>query len=397
VNLTFSQQERTAIRLTILALPIIAVAIVGLIATDIIREFFGILTMFFLAWLLAFLIDPVVTRIEARLPFLPRGVAATLVFVITLVVAIGLLAVIASSVIRSLSSIIGTAPTVTDAIARLLAPLQEELKSLGFDINVTAAATDLVNQVQSNASSLLSTVINSGLTLFTQGSAIIFIAVVFVANKSSFLRYLQRLVPPSQRGVADEFVSAVGHSFGGFIRGNFGMAGLFGLNAFLVAIIFGVPFAALILIVTVLIQSIPYFGQLVSWIPIISITFIFKPDVLVPVLIIYVVVLLILQNVVSPKVMGAAVGLNPVLVLAAVFIGAQVAGALGAVFGVPVVAVLATLFQAWLDRVHPDPAAEAAVSSPAAAGAAADGAAQPVGSERASQETSRVAGTGSGA
>ncbi len=405
MNLTLSEQERTAIRWTLLALPVIALAVVGFIAAEIASAFFSILVMFFLAWLLAFLIDPVVTRIEARLPFLPRGVAASLVFVITLVVAIALLALIASSAIRSLTSIIGTAPTVTDAIAKLVTPLQEELKSLGLDINVTAAATDLVAQVQANASSLLSTVISSGLTLFTQGSAIIFIAVVFVASKRSFLHYLQRLVPPSQTGIADAFVSAVGHSFGGFIRGNFGMAGLFGLNALVVAIIFGVPFAALILVVTVLLQSIPYFGQLVSWIPLVLTAFIFTPDVFVPVVIVYVVVLLILQNVVSPKVMGNAVGLNPVLVLAAVFIGAQVAGGIGAIFGVPVLAVFASLFQAWLDRVRPEEAvpadggATSVADSAAGITPAADTAAAepglPVGPEAARVDTSRLAGTGS--
>jgi len=103
---------------------------------------------------------------------------------------------------------------------------------------------------------------------------------------------------------------------------------------------------------------VPYFGQLVSWIPLILISFIFKPDLLVQVAIIGAGLLLFVQNIVTPRVMGSAVGLNPVLVLAAVFVGAQVAGTIGAIFGVPVLAVMASLFEAWLDRVRPGESGE---------------------------------------
>jgi hypothetical protein len=37
----------------------------------------------------------------------------------------------------------------------------------------------------------------------------------------------------------------------------------------------------------------------------------------------------------------------------AVFVGSAVAGPLGAVFGVPIIAAMASLFTAWLDHVRP--------------------------------------------
>jgi predicted PurR-regulated permease PerM len=114
-----------------------------------------------------------------------------------------------------------------------------------------------------------------------------------------------------------------------------------------------VPFTPLIGVLTALFQSVPYFGQLVSWAPLVFITLIFKPDAFVPVTIIEGVTLFIVMNVVTPRVMGNAVGINPVLVLAAVFIGAQVAGAFGAIFGVPVLAVIVSLLDTYIDRIRP--------------------------------------------
>jgi predicted PurR-regulated permease PerM len=80
---------------------------------------------------------------------------------------------------------------------------------------------------------------------------------------------------------------------------------------------------------------------------------------------------LVVQNVVSPRVLGSAVGLDPLVVLAAVLIGGAVAGPLGAVFGVPVVAAIASLLGVWLDVARPGARVSPAPTvAPAAAGAA---------------------------
>jgi predicted PurR-regulated permease PerM len=77
---------------------------------------------------------------------------------------------------------------------------------------------------------------------------------------------------------------------------------------------------------------------------------------MVPVVIVMAVGWLLIQNVISPRVMGSAVGLNPLVVLFAVFAGSAIAGPLGAVFGVPILAAAASLLTAWLDHVRPEEA-----------------------------------------
>jgi predicted PurR-regulated permease PerM len=309
--------------------------------------------MFFLAWILAFLLDPLVTWIVRRLPRLPRGLTAALVFFgLTLLILVGLVA-IASSVLSSLTGLLGDTTSVPQAIDRLIGPLQTQLDSMGIDIDLTSAVSDAIAQLQQSASDLLEQVVGGGVILFTQGTAIIFIAIVMVANKGRFLRFGQRLMPAGRETLLDEITVATSQSFGGFIRGQFGLAALYGVVVGIIAFVFGVPFVALIAVLTAALQSIPYFGQLISWLPLFATTLVFAPSAIVPVTIVLVVGLLVIQNIISPRVLGSAVGLNPILVLAAVFVGAQVAGAIGGVFGVPVAAVGATLFNAWLDQVRP--------------------------------------------
>jgi predicted PurR-regulated permease PerM len=365
VNVTLSQRERTALRIALFTLPVIttiaAVFLLGYIA----NYFYSILVMFFLAWLLAFLLDPIVTRIVARLPFLPRGVAASLVFVASVVVTVIFLAIVASTAVSSLIQVIGNAPTIDDAIAKLVQPLQQQIDQFNISIDLTKAAHDLVQSVKANTSTWLDAALNSGLVLFTLGTSIIFIAVVFVASKQQFLTFLRRLVPDDRTELFDDFTNATAKSFGGFVRGQFGLAALYGLFSAVIAVVFGVPFPMLIFIVTAALQSIPYFGQLVSWIPLIGTTLIFQPTQLAPVLIIFVVILLVVQQIVTPRVMSSAVGINPVLVLAAVFIGAQLAGAFGAIFGVPVLAVIVSLMETYLERERPEVFVDTTETSPA--------------------------------
>src|SRR5262249_55798437 len=75
-------------------------------------------------------------------------------------------------------------------------------------------------------------------------------------------------------------------------------------------------------------------------------------DALLPLLVALVVLEQLVLNGLGPRLMGRQLGLPPVIVLFGVLVGAQLSGFWGAVFGVPVLAVLlATARHFW-----PDPA-----------------------------------------
>lgn len=348
-----SHVERQAVRWTLVALPIAIALAVLLLFAQVIQPFFSIIAMFFVAWILAFLLDAVVSWILRRVPALPRGLLAALVFFLIVILAILGLVLVASSVLSSLANILGDTASVDEALTRIIDPLQQQISAWGIQLDLRGAVEAGIAELQASGQGLLEEILNGGILLFTQGTAVIFIAVVMVANKGRFLRFGQRLVPPGRESLWDDIAAATTTSFGGFVRGQFGLAALYGVVVGVIAFVFGVPFVALIAVVTAALQSIPYFGQLISWAPLFLTSLVFAPASLVPVTICLVIGLLVIQNVISPRVLGSAVGMNPILVLAAVFVGAQVAGALGGVFGVPVVAVFATLFNAWLDQVRP--------------------------------------------
>jgi hypothetical protein len=51
-----------------------------------------------------------------------------------------------------------------------------------------------------------------------------------------------------------------------------------------------------------------------------------------------------------PRVMSSAVGIHPIMVLISVIIGLKIAGIAGAIFAVPVAAVIASIFKYFVER-----------------------------------------------
>jgi predicted PurR-regulated permease PerM len=348
-----TRRERRALSIAIYLLPVVLLFLFVTLLRDMWPPFRQIAVMFFLGWLIAFLLDPVVSWLVDRFPKLPRGPAAALTFLLVAVVAIVTVGVVALSFADSLTRVIVGGPSFSEALTSLLETAEDWAASIGITVDTARMADDFVATARLELGQILSGALGGGLTIITMGTTIIFIAVVIVASKHSFLVFTRRLVPPDKLPLFDSLSGAIDRSFGGFIRGQFGLAALYGLLVSAVAVVLGVPFVPFIGVTTALLQTIPFFGQLVSWIPLVLVTFAFAPDVILPVVVIMALGWLLLQNVVSPRVMGSAVGLNPLVVLAAVFIGGALAGPLGAVFGVPVLAALASVFVAWLDHVRP--------------------------------------------
>ena len=85
---------------------------------------------------------------------------------------------------------------------------------------------------------------------------------------------------------------------------------------------------------------IPFFGPPLALVPPIVAAWIYTPAGFLPVVIILVALQTVIVNWLQPRLMQGALGMHPILVLVGLLVGAQVAGVWGALFGIPVIAVL---------------------------------------------------------
>jgi predicted PurR-regulated permease PerM len=348
-----SRERRLLTAILVLGTIVLFFAAVSMAAEAI--GFFGdILLTFFLAWLLAFIISPVVTRIVAVIPRLPRVLATVLVYSAIVALLVFLVLVIAQALSNSITQLIASLPQIRADIGTIVAPLQGWLTSIGLgQVDLAVQAQALLQNLDGIAAQLI--VPLQSIAVASVGAIgtmlIVFILSIYmVIDRDAILTFLFRLVPPSYAEEARLLQNSIARSFGGFLRGQALMGIVYFLIALATSVLLGLPLEALTSSASGVLMAIPFFGPFLAWAPPLVSAVIFKPDALIPALVIMGIGWVIVMNVLQPRIMQGAVGIHPIVVLGSVLIGSRIAGIPGAIFGIPIAAVASAFFFHFLHR-----------------------------------------------
>jgi predicted PurR-regulated permease PerM len=330
----------------------VALVVIDLLAR-LLAAFSDILLIFFLAWLLAFILSPLVTFLARIVPNLPRVVAVGAVYGALLAVLVALTLIIAATLARSVTALVTEIPAFQARLPETVASWQSAVDQIGLHVDLLALSRQLVAQVGNLATDVqgpLQALAFASVTIFGNTLFVIFLSLFIVAQRDSLEAFLIRLVPPAHAEEARLFETTVSRSFGGFLRGQAAIGALYGVWALLVHLVLGLAFAPASAAATALLMAIPFFGPYIAWAPPVLVALFSRPEALVPALVLMVIGWFIDQNIVVPRVMSGAVGVSPLVVLASVLIGAKVAGIPGVIFGLPVVGVISAFVSYYLDR-----------------------------------------------
>jgi predicted PurR-regulated permease PerM len=124
----------------------------------------------------------------------------------------------------------------------------------------------------------------------------------------------------------------------------------------------GVPYAILLGTLAGVVSIIPLVGPIAAALPVLVIAF-FTVDIirLIVVAVLYVLILVVQQNVLTPLVVSKSVGVTPLVVFLALLFGSEAFGILGALLAIPVAGILRVA----VERIFPDePRAAANAGSP---------------------------------
>ena len=134
------------------------------------------------------------------------------------------------------------------------------------------------------------------------------------------------------------------HKIGLWMQGQLILGILIGVLVYLSLLIFQVPHALVLAVITAFFELIPVFGPILAATPAVIIGFVAGGPVLgITVVIIYVVIQQFENHLIYPQVVTRVVGVPPLLVILALIIGAELAGFLGVILSVPVAATLQEL------------------------------------------------------
>jgi predicted PurR-regulated permease PerM len=321
--------------------------------------YFGdILLTFFLAWLLAFIISPIVSRIVDVIPRLPRAVATIIVYTVVVLALVVVVVVAAGALATSIAQFGASIPDIKANLPTILAPWQQWLNSVGLgQIDLVRQAEAALGNLDTIAAALvvpLQQIAVASLSVVGTMLIVFFLSIYMVVDRDAVLAFLFRIVPPSYSEEARLLEVSVSRSFGGFLRGQALMGVIYFLVALATNLLFGLPLAALTSVGSGLLQMIPFFGPFISWAPPVVVALVLQPKDLLPTLILMAIGWVVVMNALQPRIMQGAVGIHPIVVLGSVLIGGRVAGIPGAIFGIPIAAVVSAFLLEFLHRTSGD-------------------------------------------
>jgi predicted PurR-regulated permease PerM len=223
----------------------------------------------------------------------------------------------------------------------------------GNQIDLYSQVKQLLDNLNNGAGQLakpIGDVAVASLGVFGNLLFIFFLSLYMAVDKERIVRFLFRIVPPAYDEEARLLEHSISRSFGGFLRGQALMGLLYAAISMAASLLLGLPYMPVTAVSSGILQAIPFFGPFISWTPPVLAAVFFQPSAILPVLIIMVIGWFVLMNIIQPRLMSEAVGLHPVVVLGSVMIGSKIAGIPGAIFGIPVVAVIASFFFFYLGR-----------------------------------------------
>jgi predicted PurR-regulated permease PerM len=183
---------------------------------------------------------------------------------------------------------------------------------------------------------------------------VVVLSLYMVADRDRLVAFMFWLVPTGYKAEAEVLEEAVARSFGGFIRGQVVTGLAFGAICLLASLLFGLDFAAVTTALAGLLMMIPFFGPFVSWIPPILVAILSKPESTLGVTIIVAIGWLVIMNWLQPRIMATSLRIHPIVVLGSVLFGGRIAGIPGAIFGIPIAAVVSAFVMEFLHRTSGD-------------------------------------------
>lgn len=143
------------------------------------------------------------------------------------------------------------------------------------------------------------------------------------------------ITPEQHKKYIASLIDRIQENFGRWMAGQLITMVFVGVLYYIALTVLGVPYAPVLALMGGLLEIVPYFGPILAGIPATLIGFMQDPMIGIVVALAYLGINMIENYFLIPKIMNKAVGLNPVLVILALLIGAKVAGVIGILLAVP--------------------------------------------------------------
>ncbi len=263
---------------------------------------------------------------------IPRG----LTVIITYIVGLGLLALTITLMVPTL---IDQALKLGPIFGARWDSLQDVVKGVqNFAVQYDLLPEDGFASVQSQAAEVVSRLLQALTGIFGGIAAFVIVLVItfyLVAQDEKAKTLVHDWVHKKHQKFVLNLINELQAQMSRWFRGQATLSLIIGVMVYLALTLLGIEGALVLALFAALLEFIPYLGPILSSIPIVFVAFTQSPWLGLFSLIALIVIQQLENHIIVPKVMQKAVGLNPLISIISMLLGARLFGLMGALLAIP--------------------------------------------------------------
>jgi len=287
------------------------------------NNFSDIIILVVISWLLSFVLEPVVDWIT-NIFRVSKKIATTITYILILVglvVVTFLFVPLVSKQIQTLSKVL---PAFLETSPSFIQRWGDSF---------SAGLNNLIYVAPSIAQFLVLTIV------------MLVISFYFIIDKDRINKEFFYLTPKTWHEKIRFIQNVIETTFASFLRIQLIIGILTGLATWIVLEILGVEFAAAIAVLAGVLGFLPLIGPILAIIPPLFVTFIVDPWLALIAFLILLIIQQLIFNIFVPRAFGNAFKMHPVIILVSSLVGFRLAGAMGAIFAIPILGIATVVFR----------------------------------------------------
>ncbi len=292
-----------------------------------------IIGMVLIAFLIAAIISPGVAWFERKR--IPRPIGILIIYIASFTVIGIILALIIPPLIQEISSLAGNFSALWSRVTSGFSLIKNQPY-------YTDEIAQTVTSALGNLESILSQFVRGAFFAVTGafGGIVSFLLILVLAfymmlQGTHARRFLSDLIPAKYRDYGNNLVIAIQHKIIAWSRGQTILSLTIAVLSYIGLLIIRVDYALVLALFAGITEFIPYAGPLLGGLVAVLFALAQSPFHAFLVAIMFIVIQQLENHILVPKVMQRSVGLNPILSITALLIGARLGGILGVLFAIP--------------------------------------------------------------
>ena len=291
-----------------------------------------VLIALFVSYILMATIAPYVEALE-RFRF-PKPVAVIVPYIGALVIASLVILSLLPFLVIQLQLLFSKLPSYLDQDIRFLGVVIDASKLNGF------ASSELEN-IGRGALSITSKIFGgvfSAISIFA-------ISFYLLLYRDSVRNNFSSMFSKTYQNKVRKITLLVEERLGGWLRGQLILSGFIGIITWIILTLLGIEFALPLAVIAALLEIVPTIGPIIAAIPAIIVAM----NVSLPLALVtglaYFLIQLLENNILVPRIMQKAVGLNPIVIIIGIIIGGKLLGVPGALLAIPFISLLVVVYR----------------------------------------------------